>query len=139
MIPATPDPVHSGAGPLEGFRLPRSSRIRRSRDIRELLRRGKRKRTSHLDVFFRASPVSRPRLGFVVPRHRRGIVDRNRLKRRLREVGRTEVLPRLHTERANVDVLIRARREAYQARFSELKRQIVQVTESICSRPPSWG
>jgi ribonuclease P protein component len=66
-------------------------------------------------------------------------VDRNRLKRRLREVGRSEVLPRLHLERASVDVLIRARREAYDARFGELKTQIVQVTESICSRPPSWG
>jgi ribonuclease P protein component len=78
-------------------------------------------------------------LGLVVPRHRHGIVDRNRLKRRLREIGRSEVLPRLNRERASVDVLIRARREAYDARFGELKRQIAQVTESICSRPPSWG
>jgi len=115
------------------LRLPRSSRIRRSRDIIELLRRGKRRRTSHLDVFIRPSPVSRSRFGVVVPKHRHRIVDRNRLKRRLREVGRTEVLPRLNEAGASMDILFRARREAYDARYAELAAQMAEVTVSVCS------
>lgn len=136
---AVPDPVEAGSGARAGFRFPASSRIRKSSDIKELFRRGKRKRTSHLDVFFAPSPVSRPRLGLVVPKHRHRIVDRNRLKRRLREVGRTVVLPRLHAAGADLDVLFRARREAYGARFGDLRQQMMQVTESICSRQSSSG
>jgi RNase P protein component len=55
------------------------------------------------------------------------------LKRRLREVGRTEVLPRLHADGVEMDIMFRARREAYDARFSELKEQMVKATESACS------
>ena len=99
------------------------------------MRRGKRKRTSHLDVFFQASPVSRPRFGVVVPKHGRRIVDRNLLKRRLREVGRIEILPSLRSVDVSLDVLVRARREAYQAGFDELKKELLEVTRDLCSDP----
>lgn len=117
-----------------GYRMPRASRIRKSREIRELLRRGKRKRTANLDVFLSSSPVSRCRWGLIVPKHRHSIVDRNRLKRRLREVGRTEVLPRLWSEGMAVDVLVRARREAYDAGFRELRDELRAMTEVLCSQ-----
>lgn len=97
------------------------------------MRRGKRKRTSHLDVFFETSPVSRFRLGIVVPKHRRRIVDRNLLKRRIREIGRAHVLPRLRRAGIAMDVLIRARPEAYRATFDELLQELQEVTEGICS------
>src|SRR5690606_7192325 len=70
--------------------LPRARRITRSSEIRNLLRRGKRSRTAHLDVFDSPSPLAFARVGLVVPRHRRRIVDRNLLKRRLREILRRE-------------------------------------------------
>ena len=89
-------------------------------------------KTSHLDVFHAGSPVSHSRLGLVVPKHGRSIVERNRLKRRLREIGRTEVLPRLRSRGVGEDVLVRARREAYEAAFGELREQLVEFTESIC-------
>ncbi len=114
-------------------RLPRSSRIQRSREIRWLLRRGKRKGTANLDVFFAPAPSSRSRLGLIVPRHRRPVVDRNRLKRRLREIGRTEVLPALRSAGRNLDVLIRARREAYGVGYSTLRAEIMVVAEVLCS------
>jgi ribonuclease P protein component len=100
------------------------------------MRRGKRKRTSHLDVFFEASPVSRSRLGLVVPKHRHRIVDRNLLKRRIREVGRTHILPRLGESGLAMDVLIRARAEAYRATFAELRTELEEATEAICSNAP---
>jgi ribonuclease P protein component len=92
------------------------------------------KRTCTMDVFFSSSPASRSRLGLVVPKHRRSIVERNRLKRRIREVGRTEVLPRLVKAGIELDVLIRARREAYEAGFGVLKEELAEMTEELCSR-----
>jgi ribonuclease P protein component len=129
------------ARPVDGapdrFRLPRSSRIHRSSDIRTVMLRGKRKRTPHLDVFFIASPVSFARFGVVVPKHRHRIVDRNLLKRRLREIGRTEVLPALRGAGAPLDVLVRARREAYAAEFGQLREEIRKVVQGLCSNEPS--
>ncbi len=114
-------------------RLPRSSRIQRSTEIRWLLRRGKRKRTANLDVFFSISPFSRPRLGLIVPKHRRRIVERNRLKRRLREIARIEVLPLLRESGRNLDVLVRAKREAYGVGYATLKAEVMGVAEALCS------
>lgn len=84
----------------------------------------------HLDVFFAASPVDIPRFGLVVPKHRHRIVDRNRLKRRLREIARTEVLPRLREASVPMDVLVRARFEAYAAGYDVLRAELNQWLES---------
>ena len=124
-------------GPVVGQRLPRASRVRRSVEIRELLRRGKRERTTHLDVFFAASPVARPRLGVLVPKHRHEIVERNCLKRRLRELGRTRVLPALRSAGRSLDVMVRARAKAYDASFAELRDELDLMTEELCSAPRS--
>ena len=98
-----------------------------------MFRRGKRKRTRHLDVFVSASPVSRSRWGVVVPKHKQKIVRRNLVKRRLREIGRKEMLPRLETAGRGLDLLVRARPEAYQATFEELRDELVAVAEELCS------
>jgi ribonuclease P protein component len=87
----------------------------------------------HLDAFVSASPFARPRWGVVVPKHKHTIVERNRVKRRLREIGRTEVLPRLTTAERPLDVLVRARPEAYDASFAELRDDLVRLTEELCS------
>lgn len=122
-----------GAGAPGSFRWPPSSRITRSREIRDLFRRGRRKKTSHLDVFFLSSPERGPRLGLVVPKHRRRVVDRNRLKRRLREIGRREILPRMRMESLALDLLIRTRPEAYETGYQQLRRELVEVIEELCS------
>ena len=77
-------------------------------------------------------------MGVVVPRHRRRIVDRNRVKRRIREVCRREVLPRLRDSDLSLDLLIRARREAYETSYRQLRKELVEVTEELCSRRSSW-
>lgn len=115
------------------FRLSRIRRVRRGPEIRELFRRGKRGRTSHLDVFVSASPVSFSRLGVVVPKHRHIIVERNLLRRRLREIGRTEILPRLRDAGLNLDLLVRARKEAYDAGYETLRDELARYTEELCS------
>jgi len=89
-----------------------------------MFERGKRSRTAHLDVYDSPSPVGRSRAGLVVPRHGRRIVDRNLLKRRLRHILRTEILPELRKRGYRQDVLVRARREAYGARHRDLLAEL---------------
>lgn len=72
-----------------------------------------------------------------MPRYRRTIVERNRVKRRIREALRTEVLPRLVACNANADVLVRARQAAYDAAYRELRDELVRWTEKRCSREQS--
>jgi len=60
------------------------------------------------------------------------------LKRRLREIGRREILPRLQAEGLTLNLLIRTRREAYTAGYRELSDELAEVIEEICSGPPSW-
>ncbi len=116
-----------------GESLPRSARIRRSNEIRALLERGKRKRTENVDVFFAPSPVSHSRLGLIVPKHGKRIVDRNLLKRRLREIGRRQLLASPVANAAPADILIRARRRAYQASFEELAQEVRGAVEVLWS------
>ena len=122
------------AGEGAGFRLPRQARITGSDEIRALFRRGKRSKTRHLDAFVSPSPAAFPRLGLVVPRHRRRIVARNLLKRRLRDLGRSVLLPGLRNRELALDVLLRARPEAYTASFAELRDEAIALTEELCSR-----
>jgi len=121
-----------GGATSRRFRFPRSARIRRQSEIRALYRRGKRRRTSHLDVFVTESPALRPRAVVVVPKHGRTIVERNRLKRRLREIARQILLPRCIERDAAVDVLIRARREAYEAEYVQLRDEMSEFVEGLC-------
>lgn len=116
------------------FRFPRAARITKSDEIRALFRRGKRRRTRHLDVLFSASPVAHSRLGIVVPKHRQTAVRRNRVKRRLREIGRTILLPRLRAAPSPLDLMLRARPEAYEASYAELRDQLAALVEELCSR-----
>ncbi len=85
-----------------------------------MLQGGKRFRTEHLDLRAAASPVPHPRVGFVVPKHKRTIVERNRLKRRLREIVRVDVLRTLPA----IDLVIRARPEAYDANVMMLRSEV---------------
>jgi ribonuclease P protein component len=79
--------------------------------------------TERLDARASASLLLHPRVGVVVPKYRRDIVDRNRTKRQLRELARTRMLPII----GNVDVLLRAKPEAYGARFEQLSVELDSI------------
>lgn len=72
------------------------------------------------------------RVGFVVPKLGQGIVARNRLKRRLREIARRRVLPRLQQAGVDADVLIRSKRSAYRATYHQLEDVVTAGVEAIC-------
>ena len=66
-----------------------------------------------------------------MPKHKHGSVERNLLKRRLRELVRTRLLPRLADQRPAMDVVIRAFPEAYDARFDALTRQVERAGDRL--------
>ena len=98
-----------------------------------MIREGKRVRTSYLDVRAAASPLDYPRVGFVVPKYDRSAVERNRLKRRLRELTRLRLLRELPA----IDLVIRARRETYAVEFADLARDVDAVRARLCAVPRS--
>lgn len=55
------------------------------------------------------------------------------VKRRLREIGRRGILPALAVQGRALDVLVRARREAYAAGFETLDREFRRAVEALCS------
>lgn len=77
---------------------------------------------------------ARARVGWVVPKLGRRIVDRNRLKRRLREIGRRRVLVRLREAGLVADVLLHVRTPAYRASYGQLEAEVMGVVEGACSR-----
>ncbi len=119
------------------YRFPRSARITSGPEIRALFRRGERKRTRHLDAFVAASPSLRTRLALVVPKHGHRIVDRNRLRRQLREAVRLVLLPACRDNEAAFDIVIRARPEAYGLGSEQVRREIGELAAQLCSRSSS--
>lgn len=125
----------------------------RASEIELVKRTGKRVKTGVLDVRVAASPSSRAQVGVIVPKYKRTIVERNKLRRRLRELVRVRLLPVL--ERSDVDgpaaersnsteehaaehtahtaraVLIRALPTAYSATFDGLARDVDTVVARI--------
>jgi ribonuclease P protein component len=67
-----------------------------------------------------ASPQAHLRAGIVVPRHRHNAVERNTLKRRLRELVRQVVLPL----GIPMDLVIWAQRSAYDMTFDRLRQEV---------------
>lgn len=74
-----------------------------------------------------ASPYAHLRAGIVVPRYKHSAVDRNRLKRRLRELVRLHVLPLGFP----LDLVIWAQRAGYEASFEQLQAEVESLVPRI--------
>ena len=113
--------------PDDRVTFPRQLRLTLKGDLEAVIRGGKRIRSRHLDIRCLASPLGHPRVGIVVPRHGHSAVDRNKLKRRLREIVRVHLLPTLPA----IDLVIRSRPEAYGLSFATLATELADVRSSI--------
>src|SRR5688500_11520328 len=107
-------------------RLGRANRLARASDIRRCLAQGRRRRTEHLDMIWADNMTGHPRMGLIVPKFRATAVARNRLRRRLREAWRRDVL----VTQGSRDLIIRARREAYGASFGSLRAELLAWRDS---------
>ena len=104
----------------------RDARITRGPDLQRVLKEGKRIRTRFLDVRIATSPLEHPsttRVGLIVPKVKHTAVERNQLKRRLKELVRQHLL----VFEASQDLVILARTETYAASFEMLTQDILRI------------
>ncbi|HET7583995.1 MAG TPA: ribonuclease P protein component [Gemmatimonadaceae bacterium] len=113
--PSTPEP--------ERARFPRHRRLTRGAELRAVGRKGegRRLRTTHLDLRASDCPTGKARVGFIVPKYGHSAVERNQLKRRLREIVRRSILAQLQ----DTDVVVRARAEAYDVSYASLAAELI--------------
>jgi ribonuclease P protein component len=81
----------------------------------------------HLEMAWRPNSQGHARTGIVVPRFGETAVARNRLRRRVREILRRELLASLPA----VDLVVRVRRGAYTAHFAELRAELAGAAARI--------
>jgi ribonuclease P protein component len=88
---------------------------------------GARERTPCFDVRTAPTPCVHARVAVVVPRFSETAVSRNRVKRRLRELVRRELLPDL----APQDLVVRATPASYRATFDALRVAMRDVARRL--------
>lgn len=114
-----------------GRSFPRAARIRNTRDILALLRHGRRCRAGPIDLYFRENSEGRPRVTVIVPKHGHSSVERNKLKRRIREIVRRDWLARRWTEGASTDLLVRTGRRAYDMSYADIAATLGEALRDV--------
>ena len=112
-------------------------RLTRTADLTLVRREGKRVRTALLEVRVLASLLhagATHRVGIVVPKHRHTVVERNRLKRRLRELTRAQ-WPVLFAAMPPRDVALYALPSAYDAPFDALRTDVARLGAKVAALP----
>jgi ribonuclease P protein component len=115
-------------------KFPKSRRLLRHADFDRVYKKGRRHFATHMTVFYlrrendeQQGDPSQLRIGFTVRKILGGAVQRNRMKRRLREAVRLqEAKPRV-----GVDVVINPKASLLRADFDELKSEIGKAFQVI--------
>ena len=114
--------------PQSGKKNPRSGRLLRHADFQRVYKQGRRHFATHMTVFYLSRPEGEGlRVGFTVGRVLGGAVERNRMKRRLRECVR---LTRPAMGPA-MDVVINPKKTLRTAEFSALISEVTRAFEVI--------
>ena len=109
-------------------RFPRAGRLLRHADFERVYKQGRRHFAARMTVFYlRRAEGGGARIGFTVGKVLGAAVERNRIKRRLREAVR---LQRRKLD-SPVDVVINPKKAILQVDFSELGSEISQAFEAI--------
>jgi ribonuclease P protein component len=104
-------------------------RLRRSADFRRVYSSRRRRDGRLLVVHSLANQLGHPRVGFTVSTKVGGAVQRNRVRRRLREAAR----PLIVGSKEAVDLVVVARPEAAVATFAELAAELRELTGKLVS------
>lgn len=129
-VARVPDTCSGQTGAQIARRFPKSSKLLRHADFQRVYKQGRRHFAAHMTVFcLRRETGSGPRVGLTVGRVLGGAVERNRIKRRLREAVRYNLasLP------VAVDVVINPKKSALAADFTVLKDEVAGAFEKIMS------
>jgi ribonuclease P protein component len=121
----------NGEMPEAGFDW-RSARLRKHADYQRVYQESRRHSSASMSYFFRArsseDPTgAAPRVGLTAGRVLGGAVERNRIRRRMREAVRLHLgeLP-LH-----VDVVLHPRKTVLEMEFARLEREVARVFASV--------
>jgi len=102
----------------------------RSADFRRVYAEGRRITGPYFAAFCLGGSGAGPKIGFTVPRALGKSVDRNRIKRRMREAVRRQ----LSELEPQWEIVINPRRAALEAPFGELAREVSRLF-SRCKQP----
>jgi ribonuclease P protein component len=125
------------SGPAKKRNL-RSGRLLRHADFERVYQQGRRHFSTHMTVFYlRRVDGEGMRVGFTVGRALGGAVERNRMKRRLRESVRLCRPP----DSPAVDIVINPKKSVRTAEFqvllSEVSRAFEVIAQKLAERPRS--
>ncbi len=117
--------------PSAGTGFPRAGRLLKHSDFERVYKQGRRHFSPHMTVFYRAQdgdvlPES-ARVGFTVGRPLGGAVERNRIKRRLREAVRR----RRSTLQSPVDVVINPKKSVLTLEFAVVLEEVGHAFDAI--------
>lgn len=117
---------NGGLAPSERF--PRSGRLLRHADFERVYKQGRRHFSLHMTVFYlRREHGMGLRIGFTVGRALGGAVDRNRMKRRLREAVRAK-WPAFEFP---VDVVVNPKKSLLKTGFAEILNEMAVALEVV--------
>ena len=110
------------------MKFPPSARLLRHADFERVYKQGRRHFSAYMTVFYlRRSEGAGLRVGFTVSKVLGGAVQRNRMKRRMREAVRLEAA----WNGAAVDVAINPKKSVATADFAALRTEISRAFEVI--------
>ena len=129
--PSAGSPAETHAGEAQHAGFPKKTRLLKHSDCERVYKTGRRHFGTLMTVFFvgRAGGGS-PRVGFTVSRAMGGAVERNRIKRRLREAVRLQ----LAAFPVSADVVINSKKSALQAEFADLQKEIASAFAAIAKK-----
>ena len=108
-------------------------RLRKHADYQIVYKAGRKHYAKQIAYFHSVRPQERrsdtagPRIGLTVPKALGNAVDRNRIKRRMREAERAAI-PLLSSP---VDVILHPRRSVIDLDFGQLKREVANIFRSV--------
>ena len=113
------------AGKVE-MTFPREARLVRRGEFDAVYRAGRRRSSSHFTVFLRANELPESRFGVSIKKALGGAVERNRIRRRLREIVRCHrrEIP------AGWDIVIHPKSAVAKAPFAALKADLLRLLAS---------
>jgi ribonuclease P protein component len=117
---------------------PRSARLLKHSDFERVYKQGRRHFSSHMTVFYlrrEAGAQEGTRVGFTVGRVLGGAVQRNRIKRRLREaVRRRRTLLLGLTGAGSVDVVINPKKSVLTMEFAMVLDEVGRALDAIAKK-----